>query len=193
MCGMNDRENALVERVLNGDLVAFEPLVMPYRKPLLGLACRITRNPEDAKEVAQETFLRAFKYLKSFDLEKDFKSWIFQILVRVARNYRHKQSKYEVLAMSEPAKTMAIAPGQNPERRHDGDEIRSRLSDCLDALTPREKEVFLLRDIEDMNIRESARILGCSAVSVRVHLSAARRKIRARIKERYPELMEGSR
>ncbi|MDP2883634.1 MAG: sigma-70 family RNA polymerase sigma factor, partial [Ignavibacteria bacterium] len=88
---------------MNGDLAAFEPLVTPYRKPLLGLACRITRNSEDAKEVAQETFLRAFKYLKSFDIEKDFKSWIFQILVRAARNYRHKQSKYEVLAMSEPA------------------------------------------------------------------------------------------
>ena len=190
---MNDRENTLVERVLNGDLAAFEPLVTPYRQPLLGLAYRITRNSEDAKEVAQETFLRAFKYLKSFDLEKDFKSWLYQILVRAARNYRQKQSKYEDLAMSAPAKEMAVATGQDPERRHDGAEIRSRLSDCLNTLTPREKEVFLLRDIEDMNIRESARILGCSAVSVRVHLSAARRKIRARIKERYPELMEGGR
>ena len=76
---MNDRENSLVERVLSGDLSAFEPLVTPYRQALLGLAFRITRNSEDAKEVAQEAFLRAFKYLKSFDLSKDFKRWLFQI------------------------------------------------------------------------------------------------------------------
>jgi len=190
---MNERENALVERVLNGDLVAFEPLVEPYRKPMLGLAFRITRNGEDAKEVAQEAFLRAFKYLKSFDRTKDFKNWMYQILVRAARNYRHKQSKFEDLTMSAPVKEMAVATGRGPELRHDGEEIRSRLSDCLDTLTPREREVFLLRDIEEMNIRESARILKCSAVSVRVHLSAARRKIRARIVERHPELVEGGR
>ena len=178
---------------MSGDLSAFEPLISPYRLPMIGLAYRITRNSEDAKEVAQETFLRAFKYLKSFDRAKDFKSWLYQILVRAARNYRHKQSKYEGLTMSAPVQEMAAAADQDPERRRDGEEIRSRLSDCLDTLTPREKEVFLLRDIEEMNIRESARILKCSAVSVRVHLSAARRKIRARIKEQHPELLEDGR
>jgi RNA polymerase sigma-70 factor (ECF subfamily) len=186
---MNEREKTLVERVLSGDLSAFEPLITPYRKPLLGLAYRIARNSEDAKEVAQETFLRAFKYLKNFNVEKSFKSWIYQILVHAARNYRNKQVKYETLRMSEPVKETAVAGGDDPERRHDDEEIRSRLMDCLDVLTPREKEVFLLRDIEEMNIQETAKILRCSAISVRVHLSAARKKIKERIKDRYPEYL----
>lgn len=190
---MDEKEKDLVERVLNGDLSAFEPLIAPYRKPLLGLAYRITRNPEDAKEAAQEAFLRAFKYLNRFDAEKSFKNWIFQILVRAARNFQMKKQKRENLMMSEPLKTLARATGEDPERRQAAGEIRSRLMDCLDVLSPREREVFLLRDIEDMDIRESARILKCSAISVRVHLSAARKKLRARIKDRYPELLEGER
>ena len=178
---------------MSGDLSAFEPLVTPYRQALLGLAYRITRNSEDAKEVAQEAFLRAFKYLKSFDLSKDFKRWLFQILVRAARNHRYRVSKYEDMTMSDPAREFAAGGGDDPERGRDGDEIRSRLADCLGVLTPREREVFVLRDIEDLNIRESARILGCSAISVRVHLSAARKKIRDEIKQRHPELWEGVR
>jgi len=189
---MNEREKDLVKRVLNGDLAAFEPLITPYRRPLLGLAYRITRNAEDAKEVAQETFLRTFKYLKNFDVEKNFKSWIYQILVHAARNFEIKKTKQENLAMSEPLKEMAAAPGDRPEDRQEGGEFRTRLMDCLDVLTPREKEVFLLRDIEELSIQESAKILKCSAISVRVHLSAARKKIRTRIKNRYPELLEGA-
>jgi RNA polymerase sigma-70 factor (ECF subfamily) len=186
----NDLEKELVERVLNGDSEAFSLLVEPYRRPLLGLAYRITRNTEDAKEVAQETFLRAFKYLRNFDADKSFKNWIYQILVHAARNFRNKQARLEILTMSEPLREMATAAGENPEDRRQEKELRSRLMDCLDVLSPREREVFLLRDIEELNIRESAVVLKCSTVSVRVHLSAARKKIKKRILDKYPSLLE---
>jgi RNA polymerase sigma-70 factor (ECF subfamily) len=62
---MNEREKTLVEMVLSGNLDAFEPLVIPYRKTLLTMAYRMTQNWEDAKEISQETFLRAFKYLRN--------------------------------------------------------------------------------------------------------------------------------
>lgn len=190
---MNERENELIERVLNGDLAAFEPLITPYRRPLLGLAYRITRNSEDAKEVSQEAFLRAFKYLRNFNPEKSFKSWIYQILVHAAQNHQKKKAKQENLMRSDSRKEMALAPGDNPEQRHEASELGSRLMDCLDRLSPREKEVFLLRDIQDLNIKESAGILRCSAISVRVHLSAARKKIKKTLKEKYPGLLEGVR
>jgi len=89
---MNEREKTLVEMVLSGNLDAFEPLVIPYRKTLLTMAYRMTQNWEDAKEISQETFLRAFKYLRNYDRKRSFKNWILQILVNVARNFLLKKN-----------------------------------------------------------------------------------------------------
>jgi RNA polymerase sigma-70 factor (ECF subfamily) len=188
---MSDQEKDLVERVLSGDTAAFELLIAPYRKPLLGVAYRMARNSEDAREITQDAFLRAFKYLRNFDADKSFKNWVYKILVHAARNFRNKRAREERVLASGPVKEAAAQGSLGPEKGLERRELRSRLMDCLDVLTPREKEVFLLRDIEDLTIRESARIIGCSAISVRVHLSAARSKIRNRIKSRHPELMEG--
>jgi RNA polymerase sigma-70 factor (ECF subfamily) len=73
---MDDKEKALVERILNGDTGAFEPLVTPYRSALLGLAFRMTRNAEDAREVAQEALLRAFRHMRRLDVERSFRNWL---------------------------------------------------------------------------------------------------------------------
>jgi RNA polymerase sigma-70 factor (ECF subfamily) len=165
----SEEEKALIERLRAGDGAAFEPLITPYRQPLLGLAYRLTRNMEDAKEVTQETFLRAFKYIRRFDTGRSFKNWITTILVHAARHHHNRKSREDA----------------DQENR----ELRARLMECVEVLTPREREVFLLRDVEGLNIQETVKIAGGSAVSVRVHLSAARRKIRDRIKIRYPEMM----
>ena len=180
----------MVERVLNGDLDAFEPLITPYRQPLLSLAYRITRNWEDAKETSQETFLRAFKYLAKFDVQKSFRNWIYQILINTARNLKKKQPIHERLRHDVPVSELLVDSGKDPEQQQLDREFRSQLADCLDGLSDREREIFLLRDIEGWNIRETADVLRCSSIAVRVHLSAARRKIKERIKEKYPFLME---
>jgi RNA polymerase sigma-70 factor (ECF subfamily) len=190
---MDDRERALVERVLSGDIDAFEPLITPYRQPLLSLAYRITRNWEDAKETSQETYLRAFKYLASVDVQKSFRSWIYQILINTARNLKKKQAGQERLRRDALAPELFVDSGNDPEQHQLDRELRSQLSDCLDVLSGREREIFLLRDIEGWNIKETADVLKCSSIAVRVHLSAARRKIKERIKEKYPFLLEASR
>jgi RNA polymerase sigma-70 factor (ECF subfamily) len=186
---MDLREKELVERVLNGDVAAFEPLVLPYRKPLLGLAYRMTQNTEDAQEVAQEAFLRAFKYLRHFDVERSFKNWLTQILVHAARHYRNRRFREEQALRSDPVRETALTSAAGPENGHERRALKTRLMNCLEVLTPRERDVFLLRDIEDLTIQESAKALGCSAISVRVHLSSARKKIRDRIKAQYPDLL----
>jgi RNA polymerase sigma-70 factor (ECF subfamily) len=184
---MDHKENRLVELVLSGQTEAFEPLVTPYRKLLLALAFRLSRNAEEAKEISQETLLRAFRYLRSFDRKRSFKNWLLQIEMNVWRASIRKSEDEAAL------RGLAASRAENPEARQAGMEIRSQLFACLDGLSPREKEVFLLRDIEEMSIKETAGILGTSAISVRVHLSRAREKIRETIRERYPELLEGGR
>jgi RNA polymerase sigma-70 factor (ECF subfamily) len=185
---MDQKENRLVELVLSGRTEAFEPLVTPYRKLLLALAYRLSRNAEEAKEISQDTLLRAFRYLRSFDRKRSFKNWLLQIEMNVWRA-SHKKSEDETtlreLALSQPQ--------VDPESGRAGVEIRRQLFSCLDGLSPREKEVFLLRDVEGMSIQETAGILRISAISVRVHLSRAREKIRETIRKRYPEMLGGKR
>jgi RNA polymerase sigma-70 factor (ECF subfamily) len=181
---MDEKESRLVELILSGRTEAFEPLVTPYRKLLLTIAYRLSRNAEEAKEICQETLLRAFRYLRSFDRRRSFKNWLLQVEMNVWRASRKKAPDETTL------RELAISGrAENPEAKLTGDEARGQILSCLDGLSPKEKEIFLLRDIEDMSIAETARILRTSALSVRVHLSRAREKIRECIREKFPELL----
>jgi RNA polymerase sigma-70 factor (ECF subfamily) len=185
---MNETEKELIEMVLSGRAEAFEPLVTPYRGPLLALAYRLTRNREEALEVAQEALLRAFRSLGRFDVSRSFRNWLFQIAANEARDRLRRRTR-ERAAFDEAVQGAPAA--ENPETGHDRQEIRSDLMRCLDVLSPRERDVFVLRDLEELDIRETATALGCSSLSVRVSLSAARRKIGQAIRENFPHLEEG--
>jgi len=182
---MDEKESRLVDLVLSGRTEAFEPLVMPYRRLLLTLAYRLSRNTEDAKEISQETLMRAFRYLGSFDRKRSFKNWLLQIEMNVWR--RHGTRTWDAQALRELA---ARDTTEGPEEKRAGAETREKLLACLDGLSPREREVFLLRDIEGRSVKETAEVLRISSLSVRVHLSKARGKIRELVKERFPGLME---
>jgi RNA polymerase sigma-70 factor (ECF subfamily) len=185
---MNETEKELITMVLSGRTEAFEPLVTPYRGPLLALAYRLTRNKEEALEVAQEALLRAFRSLGRFDLSRSFRNWLFQIAANEARD-RFRKGTREKAAFGEVAGRAPAAA--DPEAAHDRRELREDIMSSLAALSPREREVFVLRDLEELDIRETARALGCSSMSVRVHLSSARRKLRDAIRRDFPHLEEG--
>jgi len=174
--------------VLAGRSEAFEPLVTPYRQALLGLACRLTGNAEDAKEVAQEALLRAFRHLARYDTSRSFRNWLFGIAANQARDRLRQRRREADLAA---AAGRELRPADDPEAGRRAREFRLALERCLSVLGPREREVFILRDLEDLDIKETARALGCSNVSVRVHLSSARRKLRDAIRETCPSLEEG--
>ncbi len=174
--------------VLSGRTEAFEPLILPYRQSLIALAYRITRNREEAKEVVQEAVLRAFKYLSRYNASRSFRNWLFRIAVNVACTRARKERREQEILKSLERETR---PLPNPEAGHRSREFHSHLTACLSVLSQREREVFILRDIEEMNIKETARALHCSSISVRVNLSRARRKIRDVIRDRFPHMEEG--
>jgi len=185
---MNETEKELVDMVLSGRTEAFEPLVTPYRRPLLALAFRLTRNREDALEVAQEALLKAFRSLARYDVSRSFRNWLFQIAANEARDKLRKRAR-ERAALENAAREGS--PGDSPEKSRDLRETREGILSSLAVLSPREREVFVLRDLEELDIRETARALGCSSVSVRVNLSSARRKLRQAIRDSSPHLEEG--
>ena len=196
---MNETEKELIDMVLSGRTEAFEPLVTPYRGRLLALATRLTRNREEALEVTQEALLRAFRSLARFDSSRSFRNWLFQIAANEARDRYRKRSR-ELAAFKDavdrvPSATTGSSAttrlaAADPEAGHDRREIRAGIMRSLATLGPREREVFVLRDLEELDIRETSRVLGCSAISVRVNLSSARRKLREAIRRDLPHLEE---
>lgn len=174
--------------VLAGRAEAFEPLTSPYRGRLLALASRLTRDREEAIEVVQETLLRAYRSLGRYDAARPFRNWLFQIAANEARD-RYRQKARERASFEEAAGRAPAA--EDPEAGQDRRELRDGVRRAMAALSPREREVFVLRDLEELDIRETSRALGCSSVSVRVHLSAARRKMREAIRRDFPHLEVG--
>jgi len=174
--------------VLSGRAEAFEPLVTPYRGRLTALAYRLTRDREEALEVAQEALLRAFRSLGRFDVSRSFRNWLFQIAANEARDRLRKRARertaFEAAAHDGPA-------AADPEAGRERQELRSEIMRLLEGLSPREREVFVLRDLEELDIRETAVALGCSSIVVRVSLSSARRKMREAIRAGHPHLEEG--
>jgi RNA polymerase sigma-70 factor (ECF subfamily) len=186
---MEIQEKELIERVLAGDSAAFEPLVTPYRGALLGLALRIVSNPEDAREVAQEALLKTFRYLRSFDPALSFRNWLYQITVNTARGYR-KRTGDERRGMAAAASEWNPRPAaDDPSAGHEKAQARERLRECLDVLSDREREVFWLREIEELSVEDAAHVLKSSSISVRVHLNRARRKVLERFRSKFPDLI----
>ena len=190
---MELKEKELIVRVLAGDLSAFEPLVLPYRRMLFGLAYKMTGNREDALEVSQETLFRAFRYLGKCDLERGFRNWLLRILVNAARDLGGRKQRESSRWDSDFLLDKAVSDDPRPEEARERGEIRDRIMSALSVLTGREREIFILRDLEEKSIRETAEITRSSAASVRVHLSRAREKIRDRLAVLDPSLPEKAR
>ncbi|NIO49392.1 MAG: sigma-70 family RNA polymerase sigma factor [Candidatus Aminicenantes bacterium] len=169
-------EDELVEEVLNGNHRSFELLLQPYRQGLLNMANRMTGNLEEAKEVCQEVLIKVYKHLDKFKKGRSFKSWIYRITVNSAYDSLRKKKKYENFVESQ--KKIGFSASYDPEKQLLNREIRAKIETCLRDLSPKEKATFLLRDGEGFSIEEASEILKCSSMSVRTHLSRARKKIR---------------
>lgn len=174
-------DDELVEEVLRGDHVSFELLLRPYRQGLLNMVYRMTGNLEEAKEVCQEAVIKVYKYLNKFEKGRSFKGWVYRITVNSAYDFLRRKKKYE--NMLESQKSMIRSEIPDPEKKLLNKEIKEKINACLQNLSPKEKAVFLLRDEEGFSIEEASKVLGCSSVSVRTHLSHARQKIRAQFEK----------
>jgi len=171
----------LVSEVLEGDQSSFEPLLRPHRQGLLNMAYRMTGNIEEANEICQEALIKIYRYLYRFEKGKSFKSWIYKITMNSAYDFLRKRKKSEDII--ERQKRQAFSVSSDPEKQYLNSEIGAKIESCLQNLSPKEKAVFLLRDGDGFSIEETSKILKCSSLSVRTHLSRARKKIRAQFEQ----------
>lgn len=167
----------LVARARTGDREAFDQLMICHQHRVLALAWRMLGNREEARDAAQETFLRVYRHLGKFDLERDFGAWLYRITVNVCRDQARKRSRS---GESEEEEEMRELPG--------GDDVEGRaiLSEqkrlalrALGELSEKQRAALVLRDLEGYETEEVARILGSSPTTVRSQISQARTKLRS--------------
>jgi RNA polymerase sigma-70 factor, ECF subfamily len=179
-------EPELIRRVLAGEHEAFYELVRPYERAIFFAARGVTNNDADAEEVAQETVLKAFTHLKSFRSEAKFSTWLIQIAINEARMKVRKNHAqlYDSIDEGREDEEGDYWPSDYadwrpiPSEALETKELRNALNKAIAGLAPKYREVLLLRDVQQMNIAETAKALNISEQNVRTRLLRARLMVR---------------
>lgn len=179
-----DDEGALIAEAKDGSSAAVEDLVRRYERRLFRLAQNITSNYEDAEEVVQNAFVKAFQNLASFRGESRFYTW----LVRIATNealMKIRGRRFRQVSIDSPKEAQERSDareiedwGPNPEERYSQEELRTLLTVTINKLDPGYRIVFQLRDIEGLSTDETATVLGLSLPAVKSRLKRARLRLR---------------
>jgi RNA polymerase sigma-70 factor (ECF subfamily) len=181
-------EAALVAQAQTGGVEAFSELVNRYEGNIYRLARHITQNPEDAEDVLQETFLKAYEHLGDFQGNSKFYTWLVRIAVNQALMKLRKRKSDASVSLDDPYDTgeenlvREIAVWEpNPEQTYSQEEIRAILEKAVDSLPPTFRAVFALRDIEELSTEETAAILNLSIPAVKSRLLRARLRLREKL------------
>ena len=181
-------ESGLVVRAREGDLAAFYELVSRYSRKIYRLAKHITQNDEDAEDVLQETFLKAFEHLSDFQGQSKFYTWIVRIAVNESLMKLRKRKSDRTVPLDEPLDTgedtvvREIAVwDENPEQQYSREELAKILDESVQNLKPAFRTVFVLRDIEELSTEETAEALGISVPAVKSRLLRARLQLREKL------------
>jgi len=181
-------EAGLVAKAKAGDNSAFSELVEHYERRVFRMAKQITQNEEDAEDVLQETFLKAYSHLEDFQGNSKFYTWLVRIAVNEALMKLRKRRSDKTVPLDDPIDTgedvvvREIAVWEDdPEQRYSRDELGTILDEAIQSLKPAYRTVFVLRDIEELSIEEAAEALGLSISAVKSRLLRARLQLREKL------------
>jgi RNA polymerase sigma-70 factor (ECF subfamily) len=183
---LDSMERELISRVCDGDQEAFYELVRPYERSIYFAAKSVLDNDADAEEAGQEAVLKAFTHIRSFRAESKFSTWLIQITINEARMKLRKNHRHLYESLDEPQSDEEgdywpsdFADWREiPSEALETKELRQALLKALDSLAPKYRQVLICRDIEQLNIAETAQALGISEANVRTRLLRARLQMR---------------
>ncbi len=165
-------DGTLVQRSLEGNRAAFEELVVRYQRPVYNAALRLLRDPEEAKDVAQTTFLSVFEHLADYDPTYKFYSWIYRIAVNESLNTLGRRKPSEEFSGEE----VDGAPG--PDRYAESDQTRCAIEAALMRITPELRSVVVLRHLMHLSYEDMAQTLAVPEKTVKSRLYSARQQLR---------------
>src|ERR1700730_1430254 len=188
VAGPVSEELTLVQAAKRGDDSAFEELVRRYDRNVFRIAQHITQNREDAEDVVQEAFLKAYGNLAQFQEQSKFYTWLVRIAVNEALMKLRRRRPERTVSLDEEIKTeddslpREIADwSPNPEQLYNQSELREILSKTIQGLPPGFRTVFVLRDVEGLSTEETAAALEASAPAVKSGVPRARLQLRERL------------
>ena len=184
----DDIVGALVGRAKQGSAAAFTELAERVRARIRHWAARVVHDDDDADDVAQQVLLKLHLRIREFEGRSRFSTWLYRMTVNTALNRRRVDRRRTELLRGTTESPATMMPDIG---RHDEQERLSALvRACISDLSDREREVFEMADLKGMSATDIASTLGVQPVSVRATLSRARRRIRIRMMEQHPHLLE---
>jgi RNA polymerase sigma-70 factor (ECF subfamily) len=171
-------EAAMISAILAGDTETFHELIRPYERSVYLMALSMLHNEAEAEDVAQEAFIKAYRHLSRFRSEARFSTWLIAIALNEARARLRRKQPGLIDSIDDPEGSVVPAqltdwreiPSQSLERK----EVRSLIQHALATLPLPYREVFVLREIEERNVKETAETLGITIASVKMRLHRAR-------------------
>ncbi len=185
-------ETLFIERLKQGEAAAFEVLVAERSGEIYGLLYRLTENSEEARDLTQETFLRAFQSIGKFRGESDLRTWIYRIAINQARNrwrWWRRRRRDSTVSLDSPdahgnkplLDTLRSERGKTPEQDTLAHERERALRGALQSLSRAYRETVILRDIEGFSYEEIATTLGVNVGTVKSRLARGRQELRQRL------------
>ncbi len=185
-------EAATIAAIIAGETQLYHELIRPYERRVYMIALSIMKNDADAEDVAQEAFIKAFRNLSTFRGDAKFSTWLISIALNEARNRLRRHGILRMQSLDEPPNEVgSVTPAllrdwrEIPSEAMEREEIRMLIKRAVETLPDVYKEVFLLRDVEELDINETAHTLGISVSNVKVRLHRARMMLQ---KELAPQL-----
>ena len=192
------QELGLVRAAKAGDIGAFEQLVKLYDRNVFRIAQHITQNREDAEDVVQDAFLKAYENLAKFQEQSKFYTWLVRIAVNEALMRLRRRRPERMVSLDEEVKTEEDSMPRevadwspNPEQLYSQSELRDILSRTIQGLPPSFRTVFVLRDVEDLSTEETAEALELSIPAVKSRLLRARLQLRERLNKYFKKRKSG--
>ncbi len=188
---MSDREIdlQLVERVREGDKRAFGLLVEKYRRRVIRLLSRMVRNPEDLEDIAQETFIKAYRALPQFRGDAAFYTWLYRIAVNTAKNHLVARGKamrtvsdHAVNDDDEPDERLVAQDNNTPESELLSKQVAIAVNEAVDALPEELRQAITLREMEGLSYEEIAETMDCPIGTVRSRIFRAREAISSKLR-----------
>lgn len=171
----------LVTSAQDGDREAFDELVRRTHADTYTLAYRLTGNEEDARDVVQEAYLRAYRGLHRFRGDSQFTTWLYRITANCAATHLGKRNRHRHSDIDDETALVDDRPESDPELQADAGMLRSRVSAALEELPPKLRAVVVLRDVYDLPHDAIAAELGITETAAKVRLHRARHKLRERL------------
>ena len=185
-------ETEIIAAILAGDTQLYHELIRPHERSVYMMALSFMKNDADAEDVAQEAFIKAFRNLSTFRGDAKFSTWLISITLNEARNRLRRQGIVRMQSLDEPPdEEGTVSPAllrdwrEIPSETVEREEVRTLIKRAVETLPEIYRQVFLLRDVEELDVNETAQALSISISNVKVRLHRARMMLQ---KELAPQL-----